>query len=315
MIEVENLTKFFGPVAALRDISFKVGKGEVVGFLGPNGSGKTTTIRILTCFLTPTSGRVEVDGYDVMKDSLEVRRRTGYLPEKVPLYPGMKVSTFLNFVAEIKGVNGRERKKKIFEVMDGCGLDGVAYRFIGNLSKGYRQRVGLAQALINDPPIIILDEPTIGLDPEQVVEIRSLIKKIGKERTIFFSSHILAEVSMICNRVIILNRGSIAAEDAPENLAAQLQRAVQILVKIEGPHDEVHKKLEEIPGAFKVEDKESISENISTYLIGAGRDMGIAREISSVIYKNNWCLLEMREMEMTLEEIFLKLVTNGTIRK
>ncbi|HSB07487.1 MAG TPA: ABC transporter ATP-binding protein [Thermodesulfobacteriota bacterium] len=312
LIQVENLTKDFGSISALRDVSFNIERGESVGFLGPNGSGKTTTLRILTCFLPPTSGKVTVDGYDVIQDSLEVRRRIGYFPEKVPLYPWMKVSTFLDFVADVKGVNRTERRQKISETMESCGLEAVAYRTIGNLSKGYRQRVGLAQVLINDPPILILDEPTVGLDPEQIVEIRKLIKNLAKERTIFLSSHILPEVSMICNRIIIINEGKIIAEDTQENLAARLQTACQFFVKIEGPHEEVRKKLEKIPGVLKVEEKENVSENIFAYLIKAGKNVDVAREISSVVLNNRWSMLEMRQVEMNLEEIFLNLITHET---
>ncbi len=288
MIRVENLTKVFGSISALHNVSFKIEKGESVGLLGPNGSGKTTTLRILTCFLPPTSGSVTVDGHDVIQDSMEVRRRIGYFPEKVPLYPSMKVSTFLNFVADVKGVGRGERKRKLSETMENCGLAGVAHRIIGNLSKGYRQRVGLAQVLINDPPILILDEPTVGLDPEQISEIRKLIKNLAKERTIFLSSHILPEVSMICHRIIIINEGRIIAEDTQENLAAQLQTASQFFVKIEGPHEEVRKRLEKIPGVVKVEEKEIISENIFGYLIKASKNVDVAREISSVVFSNGW---------------------------
>lgn len=312
MIRVENLTKVFGSISALRDVSFKIEKGESVGFLGPNGSGKTTTLRILTCFLPPTSGTVLVDGHDVIQDSMEVRRRIGYFPEKVPLYPWMKVSSFLDFVAEVKGVGRTERKGKLFETMESCGLAGVAHRMIGNLSKGYRQRVGLAQVLINDPPILVLDEPTVGLDPEQIAEIRKLIKNLAKERTIFLSSHILPEVSMICHRIIILHQGRIIAEDTQENLAARLQTASQFLVKIEGPPEEVRKRLEKIPGVVKVDEKERLSGNIFVYRIRARKDLDVAREISSVVFNSRWSLLEMRQLEMDLEEIFLNLITQET---
>ena len=312
MIRVENLTKVFGSISALQDVSFKIEKGESVGFLGPNGSGKTTTLRILTCFIPPTSGKVTIDGHDVIQDSMEVRKRIGYFPERVPLYPWMKVSNFLDFVADVKGVGRGERKRKISETTESCGLAGVAHRTIGNLSKGYRQRVGLAQVLINDPPILILDEPTVGLDPEQIAEIRKLIKNLSKERTIFLSSHILPEVSMICNRIIIIHQGKIIAEDTQENLAAQLQTASQFLIRIEGPHEEVCKRLEKIPGVVRVEEKERISETIFVYRIRASKGVDVAREISSVVFNNRWSLLEMKQLEMDLEEIFLNLITQET---
>jgi len=312
MIQVENLTKVFGSISALQGVSFKIKRGERVGFLRHNGSGKTTTLRVLTCFLPPTSGRVTVDGYDVLRDSMEVRRRIGYFPERVPLYPSMKVSAFLDFVGEVKGVSRTERKRKILETMDRCGLTEVGHRVIGNLSKGYRQRVGLAQVLINDPPILILDEPTVGLDPEQIAEIRKLIKHLSRERTIFLSSHILPEVSMLCHRIIIIHQGRIIAEDTQENLAARLQTASRFFVKIEGPHEEVRKGLEKIPGVVQVEEEEGVSANISVYRISAGKDVDVARELSTVVFNNRWSLLEMRQLEMNLEEIFLNLITQET---
>jgi ABC-2 type transport system ATP-binding protein len=227
MIEVENLTKYYGEIRGIEGVSFLIEKGEIVGFLGPNGSGKTTTMRILTCFFPPTSGRAKVAGYDVTAHSREVRRRIGYMPETVPLYPDMKVKTYLTFVAEAKRMDVQLRKKKMGMIMEQCGIEHVSHRLVGNLSKGFRQRVGLAQALINDPEVLILDEPTIGLDPKQVVEIRDLIKDLAGERTIILSSHVLPEVSMTCERVIIIHEGRVVAVDTPDNLMARLQKTVK----------------------------------------------------------------------------------------
>src|ERR671934_819029 len=219
MIEVDHLSKYYGPVTAIRDLSFRVEPGEILGFLGPNSAGKTTTMRILTGFMPASSGRAVVAGYDVFSQALAVRQRVGYLPENVPLYREMTVSGYLHFVAEVKGITRRERPRKVGEVMALCGVQEMERRLIGNLSKGYRQRLGLAQALLNNPPVLILDEPTVGLDPKQIIEIRELIKSLGGEHTVILSTHILPEVSMICSRVIIISGGRLVAMDTPENLA------------------------------------------------------------------------------------------------
>src|SRR5213593_4579679 len=212
MIEVRNLTKHYGPIAAINNVSFGVERGEVVGFLGPNGAGKSTTMRILSCFMPASSGSAKVAGYDVFSQSMDVRRRIGYLPENVPLYTDMRVASYLDFVAEIKGVPRATRKLRVAEVMDKCLIADVQHRLIGRLSKGYRQRVGLAQAIVNDPHVLILDEPTIGLDPKQITEIRALIKSLAGEHTVILSTHILPEVSMVCSAVVIINRGAIVAQ-------------------------------------------------------------------------------------------------------
>lgn len=309
MIEVEGLTKYFGRIAAVRNISFKIAKGEIVGFLGPNGAGKTTTMRMLTCFFPPTSGNAKVAGYDVLKDPLNVKKKIGYFLEKAPLYSDMSVRAFLSFAANVKGVRRKDRARTIGKVMEECGIGHVAERLIGNISKGYRQRVCLAQALIHNPEVLILDEPTVGLDPEQVVEVRKLIKDLGGERTILLSTHILPEVSMTCQRVIIINEGEIVAMDTPESLMKRLQNSCQILVQVEGPSLLVIEELKRIPEVTQVSEKEKISENVSSYLVESKKDRDITKDIPSCIFKNNWHLLEMRPIEMTLEEIFLKLVT------
>src|SRR3989442_5733486 len=233
MIEVKNLTKHYGSITAVRDVSFNVAPGEIVGFLGPNGAGKTTTMRILACFMPASGGSARVAGYDVFRESMDVRRRIGYLPENVPLYPDLPVAAYLEFVAEVKGVGRSERKRRVAEAMERCLITDVQSRLIGKLSKGYRQRVGLAQAIINDPHVLILDEPTIGLDPKQITEIRSLIKSLAGEHTVILSTHILPEVSMLCAGVIIINKGVIVAQGPSETLAKQFFPTARVQVRSE----------------------------------------------------------------------------------
>jgi ABC-2 type transport system ATP-binding protein len=309
MIEVKNLTKYYGEIKGIEDISFSIGKGEITGFLGPNGSGKTTTMRILTCFFPPTRGKATVAGYDVTESPIEVRKRIGYMPETVPLYPDMKVITYLNFVAEAKGMDKGNKKRKISEVMEQCGIEDVSHRLVGNLSKGYRQRVGLAQALINDPEVLILDEPTIGLDPKQVVGIRELIKNLAGERTIILSSHILPEVSMTCEKVVIIHQGEIVAVDTPENLTEKLQKTSKISVQIEGIKQEVMAKLKTMPGVVAVLEKEEDPPGVFSYEIESEKEKEISGELSYLVYNNKWKLVEMRPVKMSLEDIFIKLVT------
>jgi ABC-2 type transport system ATP-binding protein len=250
-----------------------------------------------------------VAGYDVTENPIEVRKRIGYMPETVPLYPDMKVATYLNFVAEAKGMGKGKKKSKISEVMEQCGIVDVSHRLVGNLSKGYRQRVGLAQALINDPEVLILDEPTIGLDPKQVVGIRELIKNLAGERTIILSSHILPEVSMICERVVIIHKGEIVAVDTPENLMEKLQKTSKISVQIEGIKQEVTAKLKAIPGVVAVLEKEEDPPGVFSYEIESEKEKEISGELSYLVYNNKWKLVEMRPVKMSLEDIFIKLVT------
>jgi ABC-2 type transport system ATP-binding protein len=305
MIEVEHLTKFYGLVPAVSDLSFQVGQGEVVGFLGPNGAGKTTTMKILTCFLPPTSGQARIDGLDISRDSLGVRQKIGYLPENNPLYSEMTVEGFLSFAAQAKGLPSRDAKIAAAKVAEDCGLGTVRGRIIGHLSKGFRQRVGLAQALLNDPPVLILDEPTIGLDPAQVIEIRQLIKSLGRERTILLSSHILPEISQVCQKVIILNQGRIVATDTVSSLTAQLQSSRKIRLILRGPREDILSTLAAINGILRIEPKDEEG----AYELEMQKELDVRADISRAIVQQGWDLLEMRGQELSLEEVFVQLVT------
>ena len=314
MIEVKNLTKNYGSFAALKGISFHIEKGEVIGFLGPNGAGKTTTMRILTCFMPPTSGRAIVAGYDVFSDSLAVRKRVGYLPENVPLYHEMPTHGYLKYVAKIKGTPQKELTNRIDYVMNACGLLDRQHQIIGQLSKGYRQRVGLAQSLIHNPDVIILDEPTSGLDPRQVIEIRELVKELGKDRTIILCTHILAEVSLTCERVIIINEGEIAGDillsngsvssiERASGTQASLNNSNTLDLEIHGNPQEIESALAEIPGVDVIDIRDSI------YRVSYPIDVDLRSNISSTIIARGWKLLEMRSIEMTIEEVFLRLTS------
>jgi ABC-2 type transport system ATP-binding protein len=306
MIEVKGLSKSYGAVPALRDVTFRVKRGEILGFLGPNGAGKTTTMRILTCFLPASAGTATVAGYDVWKDPLKVKQRIGYLPENVPLYTDMPVETYLSFVAEVKGVIAQSREKKIKEVMKQCGLTDVARRYIGNLSKGYRQRVGIAQALVGNPQVLILDEPTIGLDPKQIVEIRQLIKGLAGAKTVILSTHILPEVAMTCDRVVIINEGRVIAEDKPENLTAQRHGAFRISAQVVGPKKEVMASIKGIPGAVSITAHRKGTIAVP-YIVESTRD--IRQELAKTVVRKGWGLLELRPERVTLEDVFMQLVT------
>jgi ABC-2 type transport system ATP-binding protein len=311
MIEAEKLTKYYEKIPAIEDVSFAVEKGEIVGFLGPNGAGKTTTMRILTGFLPPSSGTARVAGYDILTDSLQVRRRIGYLPENVPLYPDMKVASYLEFVAEVKGVERRERRQSIGQVMEKCRIVDVQRMLIGSLSRGYRQRVGIAQALLKNPEVLILDEPTVGLDPQQIIEIRQLIKELSGQSTIILSTHILPEVSMVCQRVIIINDGHIIAVDTPENLTARLQSSAKLLLTVEGPVGGIEEALTRLPGVLRAEPKDEgkPDDAVVSFIVESERSRDLRREVSRLIVDRGWGLLELRPADMTLEEIFIRLVT------
>ena len=307
MIEVQKLTKHYGPVTAIRDVSFSVAPGEIVGFLGPNGAGKTTAMRILACFMPATSGSARVAGYDVFRQSMEVRRRIGYLPENVPLYTDMRVAPYLDFVAEVKGIGRAERRRRVAEVMERCLITEVQGRLIGTLSKGYRQRVGLAQAIVSDPEVLILDEPTIGLDPRQITEIRSLIKSLAGKHTVILSTHILPEVSMVCSGVVIINQGSIVAQGPIDTLVQQFFPTARLEVEIVGPPASVRSGIRGIPGVVSVQDL-AVTNGAGRYVVESSRERDVRGEIFQVAAQQQWKLLELRRVGTSLEEVFIRIV-------
>jgi ABC-2 type transport system ATP-binding protein len=307
MIEVEHLTKNYGLVTAIRDVSFSVAAGQIVGFLGPNGAGKSTAMRILACFMPASSGTARVAGHDVFRESMEVRRRIGYLPESVPLYTDMRVAPYLDFVAEVKGVPRAERRRKVADVMDRCLVAEVQNRLIGKLSKGYRQRVGLAQAIVSDPEVLILDEPTIGLDPKQITEIRSLIKSLAGQHTVILSTHILPEVSILCDAVIIINKGAIVAQGPIEALVEQFFPTARVEVEIVGPPPAVRDRIRAIPGVLSVQDQAGTNGD-GRYVVEAARGRDVRAEIFQMAAQQRWDLLELKRVGMTLEEVFIRVV-------
>ncbi|HSW40651.1 MAG TPA: ATP-binding cassette domain-containing protein, partial [Acidobacteriota bacterium] len=310
VIEVEHVSKEYSGRKVVDDISFKVEKGEILGFLGPNGAGKTTTMRILTCYMPSTEGTARIAGYDVFEQSLEVRKRIGYLPENPPLYPEMTVDDYLHFVAKIKRTPATARKSQVADAVDRCNLGDVRSRIIGRLSKGYKQRVGLAQALLNNPEVLVLDEPTIGLDPKQINEVRSLIRNLASNHTVILSTHILPEVSMTCNRVIIINNGRMVAMDTPEGLARQLRGNERISITVEGPIDAVREKLSAVDGVENVY-SESIEADgtTGTHIVECRMDSDLRRVLASTVVTQGWGLLGLNKISMTLEDVFINLVT------
>ena len=307
IIQAKGLTHYYGPYPAIQDVSFGVKKGEILGFLGPNGAGKTTTMRIITGFVPPTHGTVTLDGFDVVEQSLEARRRVGYLPETVPLYTDMSVTGYLKYMGTLRGMHPKTIKKRLAEVVDVCRLGDYRKTQIGKLSKGFRQRVGIAQAIIHEPQVLVLDEPTIGIDPIQVVETRKLIKELGRDQTVVLSSHILPEVSMICDRVLIINEGRIVAEDTPKNLAEGLQGVDQLEVEIGGPVAQVLPVLRGIEGVSNVAHADNNGRH--TYTIKAQSGIDLRDEISQAVISNGWSLRGLQMVGMSLEEIFLRLTT------
>lgn len=309
MIDIQNLTKYYGPKMAIENVSFQVEKGEILGFLGPNAAGKTTTMRILTCYMPATSGSASVAGFDVMDNSIEVRKRIGYLPENPPLYTDMTTRQYLEFVARIKGIEGSKVKARTGEALEKTTTDSVADTLIKHLSKGFKQRVGLAQALIHNPEILILDEPTVGLDPKQIIEVRELIKSLGGDHTIILSTHILPEVSMTCQRVIIINEGRIVASDTPDNLTKRLKGSESLFVEVEGPKQSVEIQLKKIKGVSRVTLEGESGRSTAGFRVETGLDIDIRKDLSAMIVGQGWGLLELRPVGMSLEEIFLHLTT------
>jgi ABC-2 type transport system ATP-binding protein len=311
VIEVQNLTKHYGPVTAVHDVSFKAERGEILGFLGPNGAGKTTTMRIITGYMPPTDGKALVAGYDVLEQPIEAKRRTGYLPETPPLYPDMTVSDYLMFCARIKGVPRGDRANRVKATMDRTRIADVATRQCAKLSKGYRQRVGLAQALLHNPDVLILDEPTAGLDPKQIIETRRLIKELGGEHTVILSTHILPEVSQTCQRVVIINKGRVVAVDTPANLTSRLQGAGSLYIEVDSMGAEAKDTLSSVSGVTGVTVSERHGSAIG-YEVATAPDRDVRRELAATVVGRGWGLLELRPTRMSLEEIFLSLTTEET---
>jgi ABC-2 type transport system ATP-binding protein len=313
LIEVQHLTKRYGRVTAVDDLTFKVERGEILGFLGPNGAGKTTTMRILTGYMPATEGKAMVAGFDVFEQPLEAKRRTGYLPETPPLYPEMTVREYLQFVAriKIKGVSASERRMRVEESMRRTRVDDMATRHCGKLSKGYRQRVGLAQAILHNPEVLILDEPTAGLDPKQIIETRQLIKELAGTHTIILSTHILPEVSQTCERVVIINKGRMVAVDTPDNLTAKLRGSETMYVQIDAAGQDAATVLRSLPGVTDVTAADTHN-GLTGYEVSSAAGRDVRRELARAIVSHNWGLLELRPTRMSLEDIFLSLTTEET---
>ena len=308
MITVENLTKRYATKTAIDSVSFQVEKGEILGFLGPNGAGKTSTMRVITGYMPASEGTVRVDGFDVFENPLEVRRRIGYLPENPPLYVEMSVAGYLRFVAKIKGVPKENIAAEVKRVMERVNITDVRDRIIAKLSKGYKQRVGLAQALLNDPPVLILDEPTIGLDPKQIHEVRELIKDLAGSHTVVLSTHILPEVEQTCTRVVIIDRGKIIAVDTPQNLRLQLQGGERVFMEIQGPVSEITSQLKKLPGVVDVMTVGS-TDGRNRFQIEGELKKEIRSDLARTVVQNGWPLYELHAATMSLEDIFLKLTT------
>ena len=309
MIRVENLTKYYGNLRGVVDISFSVEEGEVLGFLGPNGAGKSTTMRVLTGYMPPNSGSAWVANFNVSEEPLEVQKRLGYLPENNPLYLEMTVKSYLNFVASMKGMSGADKDAGIGKVIGSCGLGDVAHRIIGHLSKGYRQRVGLAQAMVNDPPVLILDEPTSGLDPAQIVEIRNLISELKGNRTLILSTHILPEVNMVCDRVVIVHQGKIAAEGALDTLAANMQADSTIRVSAIGGADAMSEKMKMVSGVERVEFLGASPREEAHFEVHAKGGDDIRSDLVAAVSAAQGRLTEIRQIRLTLEDIFVRIVS------
>lgn len=311
MIEVKNLTKYYGDKHAVDGISFSVKQGEILGFLGPNGAGKSTTMNILTGYISSTSGSVEIDGYDILDNPIEAKQKIGYLPELPPLYTDMTVQGYLSFVYDLKKCK-IPKKQHIDDVCRRVRIDHVQNRIIKNLSKGYRQRVGLAQALIGNPEVLILDEPTVGLDPKQIIEIRDLIKVLGERHTVILSSHILSEVQAVCDRLVIINGGRIVADDTAENLTRKLSKDFRYIIRVEGPQEDIQKVLSSIPGMKEVLFNGEKEPGAFEFSLESDPALDIRREVFHRIVTRNWTILSFRSTEMTLEDIFLQLTTGDS---
>ncbi len=311
MIEVKNVTKKYGKVAAVEDISFTIQEGEIVGLLGPNGAGKSTTMNMITGFIEQTTGEIIVDGYDMLKKAKKAKKQIGYMPEGVPLYTDLTVKEFVSYMAEIKQVNKKERKEKVEKIIEQTGLKEVEKKLIRNLSRGYKQRVSMAGALVGEPKILILDEPTVGLDPKQITEIRNLIKELGKTHTVILSSHILSEVSQICNKVIIINKGKIVAIDTPENLENKVTSNNSIYVTVEDLENKIQSIHEKIKDIEKIKLVTENEDGTKQYVIEAKNDVDLRKTIFAEFAKENITIFEMKKADTTLEDAFMKLIEGG----
>ncbi len=308
MVEVKNLVKSYGNIDAVKDISFTASVGEVLGFLGPNGAGKSTTMNIIAGYLSATSGTVTIDGYDIVDDAKEAKKRIGYLPELPPVYQDMTVKKYLNFMYELKKVT-LPKEEHLAEIMKLCGIDAIGDRIIRNLSKGYRQRVGVAQALVGNPPVIILDEPTVGLDPKQIIEMRTLIKNLGKKHAVIFSSHVLSEVSAVCDRIVVISQGEIAADEATDKIAYMQSNEMRLLLTVEGNSATVISAISSVDGVTKVRRGDRQSDEVCDYSVEYKKDTDIRRGVFRVLAKAGCPILQMRDAGMSLEEMFLTLTT------
>lgn len=312
MIEVKNLVKSYGDKHAVAGISFKANDGEILGFLGPNGAGKSTTMNILTGYLSSTSGEAYINGHDILEDPIAAKKEIGYLPEFPPLYLDMTVKEYLYFVYELRGCK-LPRNTHLKEICELVKIDHVYNRRIANLSKGYKQRVGVAQALVGNPNVLILDEPTVGLDPKQIIEIRTLIKKLGKNHTVILSSHILSEVQAVCDRIVVINQGKIVADDTADNLSRELTADHKLIARIDGPKDEVIKVIQTIPGVVSVVADMQREKGVWEYNIEAVEGTDIRRELNRRLMQRNWYILALRSSELSLEDIFLKLTMGESV--
>ena len=314
MIEVLNLSKHYGDKKAVDGISFKAESGEILGFLGPNGAGKSTTMNILTGYISSTEGKALIDGIDILEDPIKAKAKIGYLPELPPLYMDMTVKEYLNFVYDLKKCK-LPRNTHLKDICKLVKIEDVYKRIIKNLSKGYKQRVGLAQALVGNPPVLILDEPTVGLDPNQIIEIRTLIKKLGKNHTVILSSHILSEVQAVCDRIVVINKGKIVADDTASNLSQSLTNDHRLLIRVDGPKDEVLKLIKTIPGVETAHANIQIENGVWEYRIEASEGSDIRRELFKRLAQRNWYLLSSKSTELSLEDIFLKLTMGEELSK
>ncbi len=308
MIEVHELTKRYGPITAIDGVSFRVERGEILGFLGPNGAGKSTTMRILTGALGATSGRAMIDGFDISEKPRQAKKRFGYLPEIPPVYTEMTTSGYVDYVARLHGVERGKRKAAVGKALEMCGLSQVQNRLIGHLSKGYQQRVGLAQALVHDPPVLILDEPTVGLDPNQITEVRRLIRDLAGRHTIILSTHILPEVQMTCQRVVIINRGRIVAQDTIENLSAQVQKNDRLALVVRRPSPDAEDRLQRLTGVQTVT-REPMEGGDARFVIQGARGLDLREELGRLAFQQDWGVLELGRVAITLEEVFRELTT------